>query len=1179
MCICYENMSRYRLLSHILLACVMIKFSVALTCFDYLMKPVYSRNFYVESLSFNDFCCEGWKQNSSNDSLCSAKTSIFFTLHPKDSVIYAGESVSLNCSVNQTNSSISWWKGNTVFEGILLDKMLQSTAETESGITSVLKLENVTLSDGGYYFCKAQFENDSFPTTSKSARLGVLGKITAWVNSSTSFRELDWGRGFRCFFSANPLPLPQIFGGEKNLKVTVVQSLGNFQWMFTYYSYYSSRDAPLGNYTCFLSYGDSHKSLRRSYLIQKAARLTRLSPSTIHMNAFQPTIARCAAFGVPLPEIRWYRCDFYARNNSNNDWDCLKPSSVLVTSDDIAGSVYYNNTYNISEWKTESILRFEKAEVSAARCYLCLASNTVRGMRHEVSNSVLVAVDPRIEALNDSISATSKSKVILACRVTGSFPAKVTWFYRGIQTGSHRVLASYAEPILYSYLVIESAVAEDNAGVYRCLASVSGFDPLSANISLLIPSRQITWPKSQYVCAGCNLTLSCRNESFPVESNPALWFHNDVPVNNSKITTTAYSSFYKTAAIYTLSAAFISAEDGGNYSCFNQFSAAEIKISPLIVKGPNNISVTEGTDAEFYCLAKESHFKIRRAARQFSGWFRCRTAVEQPHSSDHDYDEVIVHSGPAYLEILYVEQPIFSTQTAHIVLNQGQLFYVRCYAEKSNPSSTLAIVKRSSNSSEDELVLAPAVGSIEISSSDTELGLTFLRASENIAGLYRCRNKNVAGMKYSREIHISLLGTPTASPKDEVDNSSLYISLSVMFGLLLASALLTIFILRERRKRKRRRAQQTARNDIDMQEIAATLENDYTESDRMYTLPTYEDVQFPRSKLQITSQIGEGHFGKVYLAKAEGIRSDKETLLVAVKTIKTGCSKAIAAEFQEEIEIMMNFSHPKIISLLGICSREEPYYIITEYMCHGDLRDFLIKRRPTSYRTSSLSQADLLDIIVQVSSGMAYLASCKFVHRDIAARNCLVGNDQLLVDSFVVKISDFGMARDIYQSDYYSKKGGALPIRWMAPEAISDGRHTVQSDMWSFGVLMWEVMTFGYQPFFGIDNETVLYGKVRGTLQLEEPDECPKKLYALMKRCWRQEPEKRIESQEMQQELNEIRIRLSGVSKKSDDYVPMEAPSFVSFLPPKAISLETRNPTFNIETSSCDDSYVPMKSE
>ena len=114
-------------------------------------------------------------------------------------------------------------------------------------------------------------------------------------------------------------------------------------------------------------------------------------------------------------------------------------------------------------------------------------------------------------------------------------------------------------------------------------------------------------------------------------------------------------------------------------------------------------------------------------------------------------------------KILDVEQPIFSTQTAHIVLNQGQLFYVRCYAEKSNPSSTLAIVKRSSNSSEDELVLAPAVGSIEISSSDTELGLTFLRASENIAGLYRCRNKNVAGMKYSREIHISLLGTTNYS--------------------------------------------------------------------------------------------------------------------------------------------------------------------------------------------------------------------------------------------------------------------------------------------------------------------------------------------------------------------------------------------------------------------------------
>ncbi|ROT61155.1 putative high affinity nerve growth factor receptor-like, partial [Penaeus vannamei] len=175
-----------------------------------------------------------------------------------------------------------------------------------------------------------------------------------------------------------------------------------------------------------------------------------------------------------------------------------------------------------------------------------------------------------------------------------------------------------------------------------------------------------------------------------------------------------------------------------------------------------------------------------------------------------------------------------------------------------------------------------------------------------------------------------------------------------------------------------------------------------------------------------------------------------------------------------EVEIMSAFRHENIVSLIGIVATDaggRPWMVF-EFMPYGDLAEVLRSCNKQFYSNDSpvksLGKEDLLSMSVQIASGMEYLSSQHFVHRDLACRNCLVG------ENLCVKISDFGMSRDVYTCDYY-KVGGSrmLPVRWMAPESIMYGKFTLESDVWSFGVVLWEIYSFGKQPYYGNSNEHV----------------------------------------------------------------------------------------------------------
>ncbi|XP_063091102.1 proto-oncogene tyrosine-protein kinase ROS isoform X3 [Cavia porcellus] len=296
----------------------------------------------------------------------------------------------------------------------------------------------------------------------------------------------------------------------------------------------------------------------------------------------------------------------------------------------------------------------------------------------------------------------------------------------------------------------------------------------------------------------------------------------------------------------------------------------------------------------------------------------------------------------------------------------------------------------------------------------------------------------------------------------------------------------------------------------------------------IHTLPTQEEIEnlpaFPREKLTLRVLLGSGAFGEVYEGTAVDILGvGSGEIKVAVKTLKKGSTDQEKIEFLKEAHLMSKFDHPNILKQLGVCLLNEPQYLILELMEGGDLLTYLRKARMTTFHGPLLTLADLVDLCVDVSKGCVYLEQMHFIHRDLAARNCLVSVKDYTSPSRVVKIGDFGLARDIYKNDYYRKRGeGLLPVRWMAPESLMDGIFTTQSDVWSFGILVWEILTLGHQPYPAHSNLDVL-NYVQAGGRLEPPRNCPDDLWNLMAQCWAQEPIQRPTFHEIQDQLQLFR--------------------------------------------------------
>ncbi|GFV30510.1 ALK tyrosine kinase receptor [Trichonephila clavipes] len=241
----------------------------------------------------------------------------------------------------------------------------------------------------------------------------------------------------------------------------------------------------------------------------------------------------------------------------------------------------------------------------------------------------------------------------------------------------------------------------------------------------------------------------------------------------------------------------------------------------------------------------------------------------------------------------------------------------------------------------------------------------------------------------------------------------------------------------------------------------------------------------PRENITLLHALGQGAFGEVYQGT---LKVGDEDMPVAVKTLPEMSSNQAIFDFLMEALIMSKFNHPNIVSFIGVCFEKMPRFIVLELLPGGDLKMFLRECRPKPNKPAPLTVTDLLKLATDVAKGCQYLEENHFIHRDIAARNCLLTTKDA---DRVVKIADFGMARDIYRADYYRKGGKAmLPVKWMPPEAFLDGIFTSKTDVWSYGVLLWEVISLGYMPYPGRGNQEVMQIVTSGG-RLEPPTNCP----------------------------------------------------------------------------------------
>ncbi len=280
--------------------------------------------------------------------------------------------------------------------------------------------------------------------------------------------------------------------------------------------------------------------------------------------------------------------------------------------------------------------------------------------------------------------------------------------------------------------------------------------------------------------------------------------------------------------------------------------------------------------------------------------------------------------------------------------------------------------------------------------------------------------------------------------------------------------------------------------------------------------------------------LGVGQFGQVVLAKTVGlsmkdlqIDNDDDnknvSIFVAVKKLKSSADSHVKEAFEKEIKFMSRLRNKNVVRLLAICPSSNPF-IVMEYMPNGDLNQFLQNRKLAAKGENSdiettLNRSDLVHICLQIASGMKYLATFKFIHRDLATRNCLVG------DNLAIKIADFGMSRSLYSSYYYRISGRAmLPIRWMANECFY-GKFSEKTDVWAFAVTMWEVFVFAReQPYDGMTDQEVIDDAIKGPDRklLPRPDCCPVEVYEVMKRCWVDEPAERTKFNEVHSLLEAI---------------------------------------------------------
>uniref|UniRef100_A0A8C9TUJ0 receptor protein-tyrosine kinase n=1 Tax=Scleropages formosus TaxID=113540 RepID=A0A8C9TUJ0_SCLFO len=401
--------------------------------------------------------------------------------------------------------------------------------------------------------------------------------------------------------------------------------------------------------------------------------------------------------------------------------------------------------------------------------------------------------------------------------------------------------------------------------------------------------------------------------------------------------------------------------------------------------------------------------------------------------------------------------------------------------------------------------------------------LTIQRVKKEDSGLYACRACNRQGCDVAQA---ALL----VEGAEDKTNMELIIPIGAV-AVAMFFWLLIVFVIRSRKR--------SSDGDLKTGYLSIILDSEDMPMEDQCERLTYDPTkwEFPRDRLKLGEPLGRGAFGQVVEAAAFGIKKASTCTTVAVKMLKEGATSSEYRALMSELKILIHIGHHlNVVNLLGACTKPGgPLMVIVEYCKYGNLSSYL-KSRPSAatfgskgcrfeshlllyddLEKSHLTMEDLISYSFQVAKGMEFLSSRKCIHRDLAARNILLSENN------VVKICDFGLARDVYKDPDYVRKGDArLPLKWMAPETIFDRVYTTQSDVWSFGVLLWEIFSLGASPYPGVVIDETFCRRLKEGTRMRAPDYSSPEIYQIMLECWLDRPKDRPTFTELVQHLGDL---------------------------------------------------------
>uniref|UniRef100_A0AAY4EHC3 Protein tyrosine kinase 7 (inactive) n=1 Tax=Denticeps clupeoides TaxID=299321 RepID=A0AAY4EHC3_9TELE len=795
--------------------------------------------------------------------------------------------------------------------------------------------------------------------------------------------------------------------------------------------------------------GETARSVNASFNIKwlESGGVTLKEPaSEAKIESSQPVTLRCHIDGHPRPNYKWYKDGVQLTERSHQ----------------------INNK--------ERTLTVKSASPDDSGLYYCCAHNPL-GQVCSNKNFTLDIVDksfPVPVVVPEDQVVFRNQEAVFHCQFTAEPPPMVQWFHESEPVFNKTRLILYNNGTL-----LITQVKQRSTGTYRCVAHGPTGRDVTLQATLYIAEINEMDPIMPRVFTADTLE---RVKCYPPSGHPEpeVWWEH----RGRRVPTVGRVYQDGTDLVFSPT----NGSDSDSYTCVAKNKAGERRQQLTV-------TVANGSPLPPWVEQKEGTLRFGKVLRSDAGNYTCT-------ASNSLQGEI-----RAFVSLTVAVSIEFKMVPEYTTVYQGHTAILHCQAT-GDPSPHIQWMRGDLRF----MVRLMPNGSLVISGVTTD-----------DTGRYTCVAGNSCGISdsstqlYVVEKPIHLDSDQDKTPYKMIQTIGLSVGVAVAY---IIAVLGLMFYCKQRRNAKRlQKSQEGEEPEMECLNGGAMLHNGQTTAEiqeevaltNLGTTASAEKrhssndkLHFPRVNLQTITTLGKGEFGEVLLAKAKGIVEGEEQTLVLVKSLQAR-DEQLQQDFRREADMFAKLSHPNVVQLLGLCRDAEPHYIILEYMDLGDLKQFvrISKGRDEKMKSQALSTKTKVSLCMQVAQGMEHLSNQRFVHRDLAARNCMIS------DQRHVKVSALGLSKDVYKSEYYHYRQAWIPLRWMPTEAVFEDDFSTKSDVWSFGVLMWEVFSYGELPYTKLSNDQVLEGLQSGKLKLPPLDCCPFELHRLLEQCWAPSPKER----------------------------------------------------------------------